>query len=280
MIIKITPENVRAELIDASFNKCVAVYFYAEALPECQPITPVVMALVGDNNPAVTLALVDVTDPQLQSLAIQIGLQALPALVIFKEGRPVDAIMGSQQLAGAQQFLAPYLPKEEDLLLETAHQHLQQQAFQQAYDTAQQALTAAPNRSDIKFILITACLELQKLSQASQLLASIPMVDQDGDYQRLLAALQLAEQAADSPEIKALEAKLTLAPEDGVLKQELAIQYSQAGRKQEALELLLTILRQDLAFGDAKKIFLDILATMAGDPQASTYRRHLYTLLY
>ena len=48
---------------------------------------------------------------------MQLGLQALPALVLFKEGRPVDAIQGSEQLAGARQFLADYLPKEEDLLL-------------------------------------------------------------------------------------------------------------------------------------------------------------------
>ena len=280
MIINITPENVRAELIDASFQKSVAAYFFAEALPECQPITPVVKALIGDDNPAITLALIDVSHPQLQSLAIQIGLQALPALVIFKEGRPADAIMGPQQLADAQTFLTPYLPKAEDLLLDSARQHLQQLAFQQAYDAALQAHTAAPDRSDIKFILITACLELQKLSQASQLLSSIPMIDQAGDFQRLQAALELAEQAADSPEIKALEAKLEQTPEDGKLKQELAIQYNQAGRKQEALELLLTLLRQDLAFGDAKKIYLDILATMTGDPQASLYRRHLYTLLY
>lgn len=280
MITHITPENVRAELIDASFTKSIAAYFYADALPECQPITPVVKGLVGENNATLTLALIDITNPQLQSLAIQIGLQALPALVIFKEGRPVDAIMGPEQMAAAQQFLTPYLPKEEDLLLDSARQYLQQHSFQQAYDSALQALAAAPNRSDIKLILITACLELQKLSQASQLLASIPMVDQDSDYQRLQAALELAEQAADSPEIKALEAKLAQKPEDGTVKQELAIQYNQAGRKQEALELLLTLLRQDLAFGDAKKIYLDILATMTGDPVASVYRRHLYTLLY
>ena len=95
-----------------------------------------------------------------------------------------------------------------------------------------------------------------------------------------MAALELAEQAADSPEIQALESKLSQDPDNGLLKQELAIQYSQAGRKDEALELLLSVLRRDLAFGEAKKIYLDILATMAGEPTASHYRRQLYTLLY
>ena len=35
-----------------------------------------------------------------------------------------------------------------------------------------------------------------------------------------------------------------------------------------------------VSFGEAKKIYLDILATMAGDAAASRYRRQLYTLLY
>lgn len=280
MIIQITPENFRAELIDASMTKTIAVYFYADALPECQPITGQLESLIGTANSYLTLAKVDVSNPQLQGLAVQLGLQALPALVLFKEGRPVDAIMGAEQLAGAQQFLASYLPNEEDLLLEQARADLSRGAAQTAYESLLAARKLISTRSDINLALIDCCLQLQKLTQAKELLAQIPMVDQDSDYARLVSALELAEQAAESPEIQALEARLRQDPENGLLKQELAIQYSQSGRKEEALELLLGILRHDLAFGDAKKIYLDILATMSGDAVASRYRRQLYTLLY
>ena len=58
------------------------------------------------------------------------------------------------------------------------------------------------------------------------------------------------------------------------------MQYSQAGRQIEALELLFPLLKQDLNGGDTKKIFLDILASMNGAPEASAYRRKLYSLLY
>ena len=261
-------------------TKTIAVYFYADELPECPPVTAQLEALIGPANSNLTLAKVDVSNPQLQGLAVQLGLQALPALVLFKEGRPVDAIMGAEQLAGAQQFLANYLPKEEDLLLAQAREELGRGAIQQAHDHFSAAHQLAPTRSDITLGLIDCSLQLQKLTPAKTLLAQIPMVDQDSDYARLVAALELAEQAADSPEIQALESKLSQDPDNGLLKQELAIQYSQAGRKDEALELLLSVLRRDLAFGEAKKIYLDILATMAGDPTASHYRRQLYTLLY
>ena len=65
--------------------------------------------------------------------------------------------------------------------------------------------------------------------------------------------------SSDSPEIRALEAQLAAEPENTQLKQDLAIQYSQAGRKQEALDMLFTILSRDLNFGEAKKTYLDIL---------------------
>ena len=44
--------------------------------------------------------------------------------------------------------------------------------------------------------------------------------------------------------------------------------------------MLFTILKRDLAFGDAKKIYLDVLATMGAHPAAQNYRRKLYSLLY
>ena len=45
--------------------------------------------------------------------------------------------------------------------------------------------------------------------------------------------------------------------------------------------MLFEILKQDLNFGEAKKLYLDILATLPkGEPLASSYRRKLYSLLY
>ncbi len=280
MIVTITPQNFRTELIDASMQKPVAVYFYADELPECQAMGAQVEQLIGPNNPAITLARVDVADPTLQSLAVQLGLQALPALVLFRSGQPVDALQGPQEPAAIQAMLANYLPKEEDLLLEEARQQLADAQPQPAYRLLRQARELAPARADIKLALARACLETQRLEETGSLLEEIPMVDQESDYHQLRAQLDLAVQASDSPEIKALEAQLAADPDNVLLREELAVQYSQTGRKQEALDLLFALLSRDLNQGNAKKIYLDILATLSGDPLAAQYRRKLYSLLY
>ncbi|WP_421291587.1 tetratricopeptide repeat protein [Aeromonas taiwanensis] len=282
MIVDITPQNFHAELIDASLKKPVVIYFHAPQMPECQAMTPLVEALVGQANPGVTLAKVDMNDPQLQPLASQLALRALPALVLFHQGRPDEqAILeGPQDEATLRQYFAAFAPKEEELLLEQAKQALAAEQADVAHAHLSKAHRLAPERHDISLWLVQAALDLNLLDEAQALLAAIPMVAQDDHYQTLSSRLSLALQASDSPELRALELRHAEQPTDDALAQELAVLYSQVGRQEEALALLFTILKRDLAFGDAKKIYLDVLATMGAHPAAQNYRRKLYSLLY
>ena len=282
MIVDINPQNFHAELIDASMKKPVVIYFHAPQMPECQGMTPLVETLVGPANPAVTLAKVDMNDPQLQPLASQLGLRALPALVLFHQGRPDEqAILeGPQDEATLRQYFAAFAPKEEELLLEQGQQALAEGQADVAHAHLTQAHRLAPERHDISLWLVQAALDLALLDEAQALLATIPMVAQDDHYQTLSSRLALALQASDSPELRALEQRHAETPDDDALSQELAVQYSQVGRQEEALALLFNILKHDMAFGDAKKIYLDILTTMGAHPAAQSYRRKLYSLLY
>lgn len=282
MIVDINPQNFHAELIDASMKKPVVIYFHAPQMPECQGMTPLVETLVGPANPAVTLAKVDMNDPQLQPLASQLGLRALPALVLFHQGRPDEqAILeGPQDEATLRQYFAAFAPKEEELLLEQGQQALAEGQADMAHAHLTQAHRLAPERHDISLWLVQAALDLALLDEAQALLATIPMVAQDDHYQTLSSRLALALQASDSPELRALEQRHAETPDDDALSQELAVQYSQVGRQEEALALLFNILKRDMAFGDAKKIYLDILTTMGAHPAAQSYRRKLYSLLY
>ncbi|MFM5086787.1 tetratricopeptide repeat protein [Aeromonas media] len=282
MIVDINPQNFHAELIDASMKKPVVIYFHAPQMPECQGMTPLVETLVGPANPTVTLAKVDMNDPQLQPLASQLGLRALPALVLFHQGRPDEqAILeGPQDEATLRQYFAAFAPKEEELLLEKGQQALTEGQADVAYAHLTQAHRLAPERHDISLWLVQAALDLALLDEAQTLLAAVPMVAQDDHYQTLSSRLALALQASDSPELRALEQRHAETPDDGALTQELAVLYSQVGRQEEALALLFNILKRDMAFGDAKKIYLDILTTMGAHPAAQSYRRKLYSLLY
>ncbi|NHI01267.1 tetratricopeptide repeat protein [Oceanimonas sp. MB9] len=278
MFVDITVENFQQALIQASMSKTVVIFFHADQVPECQPMRAQVERLIGADNGQVDLARVDVADPQLQSLAMQLGLQALPALVAFKDGQPVDMLEGPQDDAALNTFLKPYLPDEAAQLLDQAKQMLGMDP-QAAYGLLQQA-RALNDSAAIRLTLAETALALNKLEETRQLLDTIGMADQDSQYQHVLARLELAEEAADSPELRELEQKLAATPDSLELKEELAVQYFQAGRQEEALQLLIEILQRDLSFGEAKKHLLDMLTSMGTDPVASRYRRKLYSMLY
>lgn len=280
MIVEITPQNFHTELLEASRSKPVVVFFYADQIPECQPMGAKLESAIGPNNAALTLAKVNVADPQLQSLAVQLGLQALPAIVVFQNGQPADALMGPRPDAEVDRLLEKYLPKEEDTLLQEATSLLAEGNAGAAYAKLTKAHGIVADRHDITVSLADAAVQTGRIEEAKTLLASIPEVYRDAAYNQVQSAIDLQEQSAQSPEIIALEQQLAANPSDNELRQKLAVQYGQAGRKQEGLDLLFSILQEDLNYGDAKKTFLDILATMGSDPLVSQYRKKLYSLLY
>ena len=92
--------------------------------------------------------------------------------------------------------------------------------------------------------------------------------------------MTLAEQAADSPQIRDLQKAYAEHPDDMTILNQLAISLSEGGRYEEALNMLFEVLKKDLNNNEIKKTFLDILNTLNGNPLQKTFRRKLYTLMY
>jgi putative thioredoxin len=271
-------ENVR-ELLEQSFTQPVLFYFYSERSPACLNLGPVLQRIAQSYPDALTLAVVDCD--QEQQLAAHFGVRSVPTVLFIKEGQPVDGFAGEEPEQAILQRLSAFLPKPEDMLLQQAMPLLEQQNWTEAYPLLKQANELAVERVDIRLQLALVQVELGQLEAAEKALSTVLMADQDALYQSVKARLELAQQAADSPEVKALEQALATDPDNKELQQQLAVQYHQVQRSAEALALLFEILKQDLNFGEAKKLYLDMLATLPkGEPLASSYRRKLYSLLY
>jgi len=271
-------ENVR-ELLEQSFAQPVLFYFYSERSPACLNLGPVLQRIAQSYPDALTLAVVDCD--QEQQLAAHFGVRSVPTVLFIKEGQPVDGFAGEEPEQAILQRLSAFLPKPEDMLLQQAMPLLEQQNWTEAYPLLKQANELAVERVDIRLQLALVQVELGQLEAAEKALSTVLMADQDALYHSVKARLELAQQAADSPEVKALEQALATDPDNKELQQQLAVQYHQVQRSAEALALLFEILKQDLNFGEAKKLYLDMLATLPkGEPLASSYRRKLYSLLY
>lgn len=277
-IVDVTLNNAR-EVLDASMQKLVLFQFWSARSEGCKQLSPVLERIVQQYPQHLLLAKVDCDKEP--DLAMQFGVQSLPTVMMIKQGRPVDGFAGVETEQAIRAKLAAYLPKPEDDLLAQAEPLLANHDYAAAYPLLKQALGLAPQRSDIKLWLADAAINLGQLPQAEALLADIKLAEQDALYKSVVAKLELAKEAADTPEIKALEAALAVAADDLELKEKLAVQYQAVQRSEEALALLFSILQRDLNYGNSKKLYLDILAALPkGDTVATQFRRKLYSLLY
>ena len=278
-IVAITLENFQQVILDESKNKLILVDFWAEQVSESVELKNKLadkLTLAAD-----TMILATVDCQTQQQIAQQFGVQGLPTAVLVKDGQPLDGLTGPQTDESIDEFLAKYLPKAEDDLLVQAQQLLVENNVNEAFTTISQAYQIDSERADIKFVLIDVYIQTGKTAEAEALLASIKMIDQDSVYQGLVAKLELASQAANSPEIQALEQQLVSDPDNIELQHQLAAQYNQVNRAEEALTILFRLVQKDNGDTVSKQLLLDVLKVLPeGDPLALKFRRKLYTLMY
>ncbi|MCU4675514.1 tetratricopeptide repeat protein [Catenovulum sp. 2E275] len=282
-IVPITAENFQHELLTVSQTKLVVINFATQRSGESINLSETLAKIATQYPQDLNLAIVDCDDPQMQQLAMQFGVQSLPTVILFKDGKGLNGFAGEQTEAQIKEFLSPYLPKPEDKLIQQVAALIQEHNFQDALLPAKEAFQIAPENALCKKQLIDVLLSLGQNTEAEALLSDIGMIDQDDYYQSLVAKLELNKEAAETPEIQALRQALNEQPDNLELNIQLAVQLHQAQQNEEALDILMAILVKDLHAqdGEVKKTLMDILATMAkGDAVATKFRRKLYSLLY
>lgn len=278
--MRLTEQNVKEVIVDASMKKAVFVYFFMNA-PECEAATKAVTVAITDNNEYISLVEADVQEQVSQAVAMQLGLQTVPALIVMQNGRAVDALQGDDIVTKLPETIKKFMPSEAQLLIREANDLEQKGDLQQAVTKAKQAYNLDEKNVEIKLIYARLCIKNKELELAHILLDNAGREEQSmQDYKDLVSALTLAEQAAESPEIKELEAKFNADPDNSEIASNYAAALAEAGKKAKALEILFNILKKDLSDANAKKTFLDLLNTMSGDPLQKEYRRKLYTLMY
>ncbi len=279
-IIELNQQNFQS-VLEGSAQAPLLIHFWAPSQPESADFIPSLQQLAHQYSGQFTLALLNCEQEQM--IASQFGVQALPTIALFINGKPVDGMGGLQTVEAITAMLSKHLPSQEELQLKAAMELVDAGQFEQALPTLKILLPHFQDNSIIKLAIAECLVELHQFDEVEILISSIPMQDQDAKYKGLVAKIELHKQAGDTPEIRQLEEQYNQDPSHLSYALELAIAYNSASRQEEALELLIMILRKDLNFneGNAKKTIMDILAALGqGNTTATTYRRQLYSLLY
>lgn len=285
LIKNTTTKDFMRDVVDASREVPVLVDFWAPWCGPCRQLTPLLEKAVRAAKGAVKLVKMNIDEhPQIPG---QMGVQSIPAVFAFQDGRPVDGFMGALPESRIRSFIARLIGDESadaaadldaaDEALAAGDANTAAQAFAEALQKDAENERAAAG-------LAKCYIKTGDLTRAEQTLALVPPAKADSvPVASARASLELARKAANAGDAESLRAKLAADPNDSQSRFDLAVALNAKGDRQGALDELLTIIRKDRAFNDdaARKELLQLFdAWGASDPATISGRQRLSSLLF
>ena len=274
------------DVIEGSAESPVIVYFRADWCGPCKTFGPALEKAVRDAGGSVKLVKIDV-DANRQ-LAAQMGVQSIPSVFAFKEGRPVDGFMGAKSASQLAEFIAKLAPDAgsgaDSEELERAESLLKSGAAVEAAQICAMVLSRSAENAAAYGGLIRANLALGELQRAEGLLNSVPesIVDKK-EITAARAQLEIAKEASEAGPIPELRAKLVDNPDEHGARYELASALHASGKTEEAIDELMELFRRDREWNDGaarSQLFRIFDALEPNDPVALKGRRRLSSLVF
>jgi putative thioredoxin len=241
------------DVIEESKRQPVLVDFWAPWCGPCKQLTPILEKVVKAAKGKVKLVKMNIDDHP--AIPGQMGIQSIPAVIAFVNGQPADGFMGalpeSQVIAFLERLTKDRIGGEAQDLLKAADAALAEGDAAGAAEMYAQLL--AEDNANVPALggLARAYVETGTLDQARQTLAMVPEAKQnDAAVAAARAALEIAEQAKTLGPIDELEQKVAANPLDHQARFDLALALNGKGRRADALEHLITIVKRDRKWND------------------------------
>jgi len=248
-----TTQTFVKDVIEESRRQPVLVDFWAEWCGPCKQLTPVLEKAVRAAKGKVKLVKMDIDKHP--SIPGQLGIQSIPAVFAFVNGQPVDGFLGalpeSQITAFIERVTKDRIGGEENDLLKAADEALAKGDAAGAADLYAQVLAQDSGNVAALAGLARSYVRTGALDQATQTLALVPEAKRnDSAVAAARAALEIAEQAKSVGPLSELEQKVAANPLDPQTRFDLAVALNSKGRRAEAVDNLLEIVKRNRKWND------------------------------
>jgi putative thioredoxin len=274
-VYDVAEADFKRDVVDASFQRPVVVDFWAPWCGPCRQLGPVLERLVQERKGAVALAKVNVDEAQ--RIAAYFGIEAIPAVKAFRDGKLVLEFEGVLPEAQLRAFLDRLggAPAEEPA---TPQDPVEQEKL---YG---KQIAADKDNHRARVGLAKAMLAQNKTKDILDILEPIPAEGEIGvEAAGIKARLEMAHLADGFSDEATLRNRLAADPKSAQLHYELGCVLAAAGKFPEALAALLTAAELDfkLASGKAREAMVKVFYALGTDhPLSNEYRSKLAGLLY
>ena len=253
LIKDVTSQTFVKDVIEESKRQPVLVDFWAEWCGPCKQLGPILEKVVRAAKGKVKLVKMDIDKhPQVSQ---QLGVQSIPAVFAFVNGQPVDGFMGAlpeaQVVAFIERVTKDRIGGEEQDMLKAADTALAANDAAGAAELYAQVL--AQDNANVPALAGLARIHVLggALEEAKAALAMVPEAKRnDAAVAAARAALELAEQAQAVGPLDDLERKVAANPLDHQARLDLAVALAGQGRRKEAVDHLIEIVKRDRKWND------------------------------
>jgi putative thioredoxin len=281
-----TTQSFVKDVIEESKRQPVLVDFWAPWCGPCKQLTPILEKAVKAAKGKVKLVKMDIDKhPDIPG---QMGIQSIPAVIAFSNGQPVDGFMGalpeSQVVAFLERLTKGKVGPEERDLLKEADEALAAGDAATAANLYGQLIAQDGGNVAALAGLVRCYVQTDALDQARQTLELVPEAKRnEAAVAAARAALEVAEQAKKVGPIDELERKVAANPLDHQARFDLATGLNAQGKRAEAADHLLAIVKRDRKWNDdgARKQLVQFFEAWGPADQATLDgRKKLSSILF
>jgi putative thioredoxin len=281
-----TTQTFIKDVIEESRKQPVLVDFWAPWCGPCKQLTPILEKVVRAAKGKVKLVKMNIDEHP--AIPGQMGIQSIPAVIAFVNDQPADGFLGAlpeSQVTGFIERLLkePIAVAEKDALKE-AETALGRGDVAGAANLYAQILAKESDNVAALAGLARTYVQTGAIDQGKQTLALVPEAKRsDPAVTAARAALEVAEQARAVGPLGDLEQKVAANPLDHQARFDLAVALNAKGRRQDAADQLLDIVKRDRKWNDdgARKQLVQFFEAWGpADPATVEGRKRLSSILF
>jgi putative thioredoxin len=286
LIKETTTQSFMKDVIEESKRQPVLIDFWAPWCGPCKQLTPVLEKVVKGAKGKVKLVKMNIDDHP--AIPGQMGIQSIPAVIAFVNGQPADGFMGalpeSQVTAFIERLTKGKVGGEAQDLMKEAEALLAEGDAQSAAQIYAQLIQEDDTNIGAVAGLARCYLAVGQLDKAKETLAKVPEAKRnEAAVAAARAALEVAEQANSVGPVGELEKKVAANPLDHQARFDLAVALNAAGKRQEAVDQLIEVVRRDRKWNDdgARKQLVQFFEAWGPTDEATVNgRRRLSSILF
>jgi putative thioredoxin len=286
LIKETTTQTFVKDVIEESKRQPVLIDFWAPWCGPCKQLTPILEKVVKAAKGKVKLVKMNIDDHP--AIPGQMGIQSIPAVIAFVNGQPADGFMGalpeSQVTAFLERLTKGAVGAEEKDLLKAGDDALAEGDATTAAEIYSSLLAEDAANVPALAGLARAQVASGGLDQAKQTLALVPENKRnDPAVAAARAAIELTEQSQSVGPIAELEQKVAADPKDYQARFDLAVALNAKGKREEAVDQLMEIVRRDRKWNDdgARKQLVQFFEAWGPTDEATVAgRKRLSSVLF